>query len=275
LNTKIDFIKNALNEDIGRGDLFSLVSNSNKVFEARIISKDSGVLSGIEYIKYFEDICECKIEFLKHDKDLISFGDTILKVKAKPQILLSIERVMLNILQHSSAIATKTAQTKELLKDSNIKLLDTRKTRPLLREFEKYSVRNGGGINHRMGLDDCLMIKDTHLMTIDNLAKFVKDARTKIPWTSKIECECETVDFAKKAMQSGCDIIMCDNMNIDQIKEVVDYKDENFSSILIEVSGNITKENIEKYSKLNIDAISSGSIIHQSVWIDLSMKIKN
>jgi nicotinate-nucleotide pyrophosphorylase (carboxylating) len=117
------------------------------------------------------------------------------------------------------------------------------------------------------------MIKDTHLMTISNLKEFVQKARKKIPWTSKIECECETVEFAKEAMDSGCDIIMCDNMNIEQIKEVVDYRDNNFNNVLIEVSGNITKDNIEKYKKVNIDAISSGSLVHQATWLDFSMKV--
>jgi nicotinate-nucleotide pyrophosphorylase (carboxylating) len=271
--SKIEFIKHSLAEDIGRGDLFSLVSDSDDIFTANIISKDSGILSGCEYIKYFEDICECKIVFVKNDGDVLSHSDIILSIQAKANVLLSIERVILNILQHSSGIATKTYQIKKLLDKTDIKLLDTRKTRPFLREFEKYSTRVGGAINHRLGLDDCLMIKDTHLMTIPNLKEFVQKARKKIPWTSKIECECETVEFAKEAMDSGCDIIMCDNMNIEQIKEVVDCRDNNFNNVLIEVSGNITKDNIEKYKKVNIDAISSGSLVHQATWLDFSMKV--
>jgi nicotinate-nucleotide pyrophosphorylase (carboxylating) len=272
MNSKQSFIKKALNEDIGRGDLFSLIENQNS-FEATIISKDNGILSGIAYIKEFPNICECKIEFIKKDGDSINKGDLIAKIWAKANILLSIERVILNILQHSSGIATNTNKTKKLLKNSHIKLLDTRKTRPHLREFEKYSVRVGGGINHRMGLDDSLMIKDTHLMTIPNLREFIKKARTQIPWTSKIECECETVEFAKEAMKSDCDIIMCDNMSLEQVSKVVSYRDKKYKHVLIEVSGNITKENIVNYSKLNINAISSGSLIHQAVWLDFSMKI--
>ena len=271
---KQDFIKKALKEDIGRGDLFSLIENNN-YFEAKIISKDNGILSGIEYIKEFPNICDCKIEFFKSDGDKLKYKDVIAKISAKANILLSIERVILNILQHSSGIATNTKKVIKLLKKTDIKLLDTRKTRPFLKEFEKYSVRVGGGINHRMGLDDSLMIKDTHLMTISNLKEFIITARKKIPWTSKIECECETIKFAKEAMHSGCDIIMCDNMSIKEIKEIILYRNKKFKSIQIEVSGNITKKNIKKYKKSNINAISSGSLIHQATWLDFSMKIFN
>ena len=175
---------------------------------------------------------------------------------------------------HASSIATLTAKYVDAIKDTGVKLLDTRKTRPLLREFEKYAVRCGGGLNHRMGLDDCLMLKDTHLQTIDDLDTFMKEVRQKIPFTSMVEIECETLAMAKKAMEAGADIVMCDNMSIEETKEVVRYRNENYLHILLEASGNVTLETIEEIANTGVDAISSGAIIHQANWIDLSMKVE-
>jgi nicotinate-nucleotide pyrophosphorylase (carboxylating) len=123
-----------------------------------------------------------------------------------------------------------------------------------------------------MGLDDCLMLKDTHLNTIDNLSEFIKEVRMKIPFTSKIEIECESLDMARDAMSAGADIIMCDNMSPTQIREVADFRDQNYPHILLEASGNITEKTITEYLHSGIDAISSGSIIHQATWLDFSMK---
>ncbi|MDQ1339852.1 MAG: hypothetical protein QG567_1007, partial [Campylobacterota bacterium] len=145
---------------------------------------------------------------------------------------------------------------------------------PLLRVFEKYASRCGGVVNHRMWLDDSIMIKDTHLKNIDNIKEFVNNARNAMPFTSKIEIECETVDMAQTALEAGAEIIMCDNMSINEIKEVVLLRDKISKNTLIEVSGNITKETLNEYKSLNIDAISSGSIIHQATWLDFSMKMQ-
>jgi nicotinate-nucleotide pyrophosphorylase (carboxylating) len=151
-------------------------------------------------------------------------------------------------------------------------LLDTRKTRPQLRNFEKYASRVGGAINHRLGLDDCLMLKDTHLKTIPNLKEFIIKARKRISWVTKIEIECETFKQSVEAMEAGGDIIMCDNMTPAQIYEVSQYRQKNHSHVLLEASGNITEDTIQSYITSGVDAISSGSIIHQAVWLDFSMK---
>ena len=188
--------------------------------------------------------------------------------------ILSLERSILDMALHASSIATLTAQYVQKLKGTGVKLLDTRKTRPLLRAFEKYAVRCGGGINHRMGLDDCLMLKDTHLQTIDDLDLFMQEVREKIPFTSKVEIECESLSMVKKAMQAGADIVMCDNMSFEETKEVVAFRNENYPHILLEASGNVTLDTIEKIAETGVDAISSGSIIHQANWIDLSMKVE-
>ncbi len=266
------FVKQALQEDIGRGDLFYLVGSNEKA-TAKIISKDKGILAGVVYAKALCKVENIDIKFYIKDGQSVEYGDVVATLKGKSKRLLMCERTILNMLQHASGIATNTNSYVSLVKDSPIKLLDTRKTRPHLRIFEKYAVRCGGGNNHRMGLDDCLMLKDTHIKTIENLEEFLKAARFKLPYTSKIEIECEDVEFAKYAMNCGADMIMCDNMNIEDIKEVVAFRNSNFPYILIEASGNVIKENIQEYVETGIDAISSGSLIHHAIWLDLSMKI--
>jgi nicotinate-nucleotide pyrophosphorylase (carboxylating) len=268
-----NFVKKALQEDVGRGDLFRLVGKNRKV-TAKIVSKEDGILSGVDYVKSLCKVEKIKYEFFKKDSMALKKGDIIASFESKANKILMCERTMLNLLQHASGIATNVHSYMDQLYDIEVKLLDTRKTRPLLRVFEKYAVRCGGGSNHRMGLDDCLMLKDTHLKTINNLKNFVKDAKYKLPYTTKIEIECESTETAKYAMQCHCDMVMCDNMSIEEIKEVVKYKNENFPYILLEASGNITKENILEFAKSGVDAISSGSLIHQATWLDFSMKIE-
>ncbi|HIP62400.1 MAG TPA: carboxylating nicotinate-nucleotide diphosphorylase, partial [Sulfurovum sp.] len=201
-------------------------------------------------------------------------GDKLLFISGDSKTILSLERSILDMVLHASSIATLTARYVNAIKDTGVKLLDTRKTRPLLREFEKYAVRCGGGLNHRMGLDDCLMLKDTHLQTIDDLDSFMAEVRQKIPFTSKVEIECESLAMVKKAMRAGADIVMCDNMSIEQTQEVVAFRDANYPHILLEASGNVTLETIAEIATTGVDAISSGSIIHQANWIDLSMRVE-
>lgn len=267
-----EVVREAILEDVGRGDLFSLVSDRREV-EAKVIAKEAGIFSGKLYIQELGKMEELDIEFLIYDGNPIEKGDIICYVRGPVNRVLLHERVILNILQHCSGISTNTASFAELLKGYDVKLLDTRKTRPGLRIMEKYAVRCGGGTNHRLGLDDCLMLKDTHLAAIDDLALFIKQARKRIPYTSKIEIECESVEAAQEAMQSGADLIMCDNMPLDEITSVVAYKNEHFAHVLVEASGNITKENIVDFAKTGVDAISSGSLIHKAVWLDFSMRI--
>ena len=268
-----DFVKKALEEDIGRGDLFSLIAENKEAY-AVIISKDEGVLSGEKYVKTLCKLENIKCKFLKKDGDSVKKGDIIAKFRGDSNKLLYCERVILNMLQHASGIATKTASLVKYLKGSKTKLLDTRKSRPHLRVFEKYAVRCGGGVNHRMGLDDCLMIKDTHLKTIKNLKKLIKKARIMLPFTSKIEVESESVEGAKEALKAGADIVMCDNMSVEDILKVIKYRDRYFPRILLEASGNVDEKRVKAIAKTNIDAISSGSLVHQAVWLDFSMKFK-
>jgi nicotinate-nucleotide pyrophosphorylase (carboxylating) len=264
-------VKNAIIEDNGRGDLFFDVAPKGR-FTAKAISKSDGILAGVQYAKVLARTEKFDCKFLKHDGDEIKKGDVIAELEGKASILLSSERTFLNMLQHASGIATSANKYAKLIKNTGVVLLDTRKTRPQLRDFEKYASRIGGAINHRLGLDDCLMLKDTHLRTIKDLSEFIKKARKRISWVTKIEIECETFDQVKEAMKAGGDIIMCDNMQPEQILEVVKYRDENFPHVLLEASGNIDTTTIQSYAATGVDAISSGSIIHQATWLDFSMK---
>lgn len=269
-----EVVREAILEDIGRGDLFSLVSDRRMV-EAKIIAKEEGVFSGKLYIQELAEMEHIHIEFLKYDGNPIKVGDVIAYVRGTANKVLMYERVILNIMQHCSGISTNTANFAKLVKDYPVKLLDTRKTRPGLRVMEKYAVRCGGGTNHRLGLDDCLMLKDTHLAAIDDLHLFIKQARKRIPYTSKIEIECESVEATHEAMAAGADLIMCDNMETSEIKKVVDYRNENYPHVLIEASGNVDKTNILEFAQTGVDAISSGSLIHKAVWLDFSMRIEH
>jgi len=270
---EIDFIKDALKEDIGRGDLFSRVSKPKDI-SAYIVAKSDGVFAGERYLKAFEALfSDIEIEYNIKDGNDFKVGDKLIEIRGNSHIILSIERTMLNTVLHASSIATLTNKYIQKIKKYNVKLLDTRKTRPHLRELEKYAIRCGGGINHRMGLDDCLMLKDTHLKTIKDLKAFMKEVREKIPFTSKVEIECESIDEVKNAFEAGADIVMCDNMDISDIREVVHLRDNKYPHILLEASGNVNLETIEDIAKTGVDAISTGSTIHQACWIDLSMKV--
>ena len=266
------FVKQAIVEDNGRGDLFFDIAPKGK-FTAKIISKDNGILAGVKYAKVLARAEKFDCDFIKYDGQQIKKGDIIARLARKASILLSSERTFLNLLQHASGIATNANKFHNKIKDTKVVLLDTRKTRPQLRDFEKYASRIGGAINHRLGLDDCLMLKDTHLRTIPNLKEFIKKARKRISWVTKIEIECETFEQVKDAMEAGADIIMCDNMSHQMIKDVVKYRDETHPHILLEASGNITIDTIRSYADTGVDAISSGSIIHQATWLDFSMRV--
>ena len=270
---KEKFLTQLIAEDIGRGDLFSRISTA-KPIRAYIVAKSDGVFAGEAYVERIAKMYDLSLVWETQDGKRFKKGEKLLFISGDSKTILSLERSLLDMVLHASSIATLTAQYVDMIKDTNVKLLDTRKTRPLLREFEKYAVRCGGGMNHRMGLDDCLMLKDTHLQTIDDLDTFMKEVRQKIPFTTKVEIECESLTMAKKAMQVGADIVMCDNMQIDEIKEVVAYRNTHYAHILIEASGNVTLHTIKEIATTGVDAISSGAIIHQANWIDLSMKVE-
>lgn len=264
-----NFVKSILNEDSGRGDLYSKVATP-KPYSAKIISKQEGILAGVKYAKIVGEILNFEIKFLKQDGEFVGINEVVAEVNGLDTDVLIGERTMLNLLQHATGIATKTNKLVELAKP--MKILDTRKTRPLLRGFEKYATQIGGAVNHRFGLDDSLMLKDTHKKAIKNLEEFIKEARAKISFTTTIEVECESVCEAKEAMNAGADIVMCDNMSAHDIKEVVAFRNANFKNIRLEASGGVNESSIGEYAKTGVDAVSIGAIIHQATWHDFSMK---
>jgi nicotinate-nucleotide pyrophosphorylase (carboxylating) len=266
------FIEALVAEDIGRGDLFWRVGESKEI-QAYILAKSDGVFAGKVYLDVAAQMYGLRLSWSVEDGSGFTQGDRLVEIEGRSHRILSLERSLLDIVLHASSIATLTQTYVKAIEGTGVKLLDTRKTRPLLRVFEKYAVRCGGGMNHRMGLDDCLMLKDTHLKTIDNLEQFMQEVRKKIPFTTNVEIECETVEMARKAMQVGANIIMCDNMPLEQMREVVLLRNGHYPSVLIEASGNVTLDTIRPIAEVGVDAISSGSIIHQANWIDLSMKV--
>jgi nicotinate-nucleotide pyrophosphorylase (carboxylating) len=266
-----DFVTLVLAEDVGRGDLYERIVAKN-YYEAYIISNSNGILAGQKYVQAICDKNTIHIDFLKNDGDEISKGDILARMKGFDTDILKCERAVLNILQHASGVASNVNKYSQITDRYDVKLLDTRKTRPLLRDFEKYASGIGGATNHRFGLDDALMIKDTHRKSIKNLSLFLKVARSKIPFTTKIELECESASDAIDALCLDVDILMCDNMSASDIAKVCIRKNEIGAKIIVEASGGITLANIEEYCKSGVDAISVGSLIHQAVWLDFSMK---
>jgi nicotinate-nucleotide pyrophosphorylase (carboxylating) len=267
------FVRNAVEEDLGRGDLFARIGDSRPA-KAYILAKSAGVFAGREYIETVEALYDIALTWHIADGEPFAPGDRLLEIEGERRELLSLERSILDFALHASGISTLTAKYVAKLENYDCVLLDTRKTRPGLRTFEKYAVRCGGGQNHRMGLDDCLMLKDTHLRTIDDLGAFMREIRRQIPFTAKIEVECEDREMAERAMAAGAEIVMCDNMTPEAIREVVALRDARYPHVLLEASGNVTLETIEAIAATGVDAVSSGSIVHQAVWPDLSMRIE-
>ena len=272
MRNKEEFILNALYEDIGRGDLYALIEPKQPA-SAKVVAKSDGVLAGKEFVDILAELKKFELKWMVEDGEHFFKGDTICTLQGDSHTLLACERTALNMLLHASSIATLTRKYVDIIAPYGAKLLDTRKTRPNLRVFEKYATRCGGAVNHRMGLDDSLMIKDTHLKTIKDLKNYIEKARTKIPFTAKIEVEAETIEIAKTAFEAKADIVMCDNMTPDEVRKIVNLRDEIAPFVLLEASGNISLKTIERYAQTGVDAISSGSLIHQANWIDLSMKM--
>lgn len=268
---KREFVQNALAEDIGRGDLFERTIAAAP-YEAYVVSKEDGVLAGVEYAMQLLSLFDVKYEFLANDGDEITKGQKLLNLRGLNTDILKLERTLLNMLQHASGIASEAHVFAKMGEEFGVSVLDTRKTRPGLRVFEKYAARVGGVKNHRFGLDDALMIKDTHLKAINDLAAYIKNARAKLPFTVNIEIECESVDAAAAAIGLGVDIVMCDNMTPQDVRLVVGLRDDMDKKVLLECSGNIDGKNFKDYAQTGVDAISIGRIIHQATWLDFSMK---
>ena len=266
-----------IDEDIGKGDLTKYAITNNKV-KAKWIAKEDGIFCGVEILKIlFKKIDkDIKYNFLLNDGDRFYKNQKILELTGNAKSLLSVERISLNIAMHLSGIASFTNKLVEKLKNSGIKLADTRKTTPGLRTLEKYAFRCGGGINHRMGLYDAAMIKENHIAWSDNLLNTVKKLRENIPFTTHIIIEAETIAQAKEAIIAGADSILLDEIDTDLLKKSIKELRSistinNHNKLIIEVSG-INHLEIDKYLIEGIDYISTSSSVTKSNWIDLSMR---
>ena len=266
------YILSALREDISSEDVTTnAVMKDAVIGEVDLICKQDGVLAGLGVFCRVFELLDKSVAFKmsKKDGDLVKKGEKIGTLQGDIRVLLSGERTALNYLQRMSGIATYTRTIADLLEGTNIKLLDTRKTTPNMRIFEKYAVTVGGGHNHRYNLSDGVLLKDNHIGAAGSITKAVQMAKAYAPFVRKIEVETENLDMVKEAVEAGADIIMLDNMSHDMMKEAV---------VLIagraetECSGNVTRENIEKLKDVGVDYISSGALTHSAPIMDLSLK---
>ncbi len=236
-----------------------------------LIAKEDGIIAGLDvYARVFQMLDEkTEIDFKCKDGDEVKKGELMATLTGDIRVLLSGERVALNYLQRMSGIATYTRQVAKLLEGSKVTLLDTRKTTPNCRVFEKYAVRVGGGCNHRYNLSDGVLLKDNHIGAAGSITKAITMAKEYAPFVRKIEIEVETLEQVKEAVEAGADIIMLDNMTPEVMKQAVELIDGRAQT---ECSGNITKENIERIREIGVDFVSSGALTHSAPILDISMK---
>ena len=267
-----ELILGALKEDITSEDISTnSVMPSFKLGQVELIAKQDGIICGLDVFKRVFELLDNKTEFEFYfkDGDRVKPKDLIGIIKGDIRVLLSGERTALNYLQRMSGIATYTNEVSSLLKGTKTKLLDTRKTTPNMRIFEKYAVKVGGGYNHRYNLSDGILLKDNHIGAAGSVANAVKMAKEYAPFVRKIEIEVENLDMLKEALDAGADIVMLDNMTISDMKTAVEMAKGRAET---ECSGNVTRENIKNLTDIGVDYISSGALTHSAPILDLSLK---
>lgn len=273
MNLNVDnLILQALREDITSEDITTnSVMPEYQPGEVDLICKQDGVLAGLDIFKRVFELLDDKTVFAMQakDGDLVKKGQLLGKITGDIRVLLEGERTALNYLQRMSGIATYTHSIAVLFEGSKTKLLDTRKTTPNMRVFEKYAVKVGGGYNHRFNLSDGILLKDNHIGAAGSVAKAVKMAQEYAPFVRKIEVEVENLDMVKEAVEAGADIIMLDNMDKETMREAVRIIDGRAKT---ECSGNVTKENVADLIDIGVDYISSGALTHSAPILDLSLK---
>lgn len=268
-----NIIENALQEDVGTGDLTTMSTiPAGAVTKGFIYAKEDGVVAGLPVAKRVFEILSSDVRFVgqKADGDRIAKGDIIASIFGPAQAILCGERVCLNLLQRMSGIATRTAGIADIIKDYKIVVVDTRKTTPGLRVLEKYAVTVGGGKNHRFGLYDAVLIKDNHIKVAGGIQKAVSLARAGAPYTAKIEVEVENLESIKEALKAKVDIIMLDNMGLEMVKEAVRIIK---GSALVEASGGVTESNVLDFAKAGVDIVSVGALTHSVKALDISLDV--
>ena len=267
-----NLILSALQEDITSEDITTnSVMPQYQLGEVELICKEDGIVAGLDVFKRVFELLDEKTEFdfSCKDGDAVKNGQKLGTVKGDIRVLLSGERTALNYLQRMSGIATYTRKIADLLKGTDTKLLDTRKTTPNMRVFEKYAVKVGGGCNHRYNLSDGILLKDNHIGAAGGVKEAVTMAKEYAPFVRKIEVEVENLDMLREALEAGADIIMLDNMSVEEMKEAVKLCKGKAET---ECSGNVTKENVARLVDIGVDYISSGALTHSSPILDLSLK---
>ncbi|AKL93540.1 nicotinate-nucleotide pyrophosphorylase [Clostridium aceticum] len=268
-------IKNALIEDINYIDLTTdILLEEDQMGRAIMIAKEEGVIAGISVVEMVFGLIDSMMEVIpvKKDGDFVAEGEKLIEIGGKIKNLLKGERIALNFLQRMSGIATKSRRYSELVKDYDVKVVDTRKTTPGLRILEKYAVRVGGCHNHRFNLSDAVLIKDNHIKAVGSITRAIDQCRKNVSHTVKIEVEVETIQQLKEALEAKADIIMLDNMSIETMKEAVAITNK---SAILEASGNITKEKLLKIAEIGVDIISVGELTHSTKAMDISMNLVN
>ena len=265
-------IMSALQEDITSEDITTnSVMPHYQLGEVELICKEDGVIAGLDVFKRVFTLLDesTEVTFTCKDGDRVRKGERLGVVRGDIRVLLSGERTALNFLQRMSGIATYTRKIADLLEDTKTKLLDTRKTTPNMRVFEKYAVKVGGGYNHRYNLSDGILLKDNHIGAAGGVKEAVQMAKEYAPFVRKIEIEVENLDMLREALEAGADIIMLDNMSVEDMREAVKLCAGKAET---ECSGNVTKENVAKLVDIGVDYISSGALTHSSPILDLSLK---
>ena len=267
-----ELILQALREDITSEDITTnSVMPRYQAGEVDLICKQDGIIAGLEVFRRVFELLDASTEivFYCKDGDAVKRGEKLGLVRGDIRVLLSGERTALNYLQRMSGIATYTREIADLLKGTKTKLLDTRKTTPNMRIFEKYSVKVGGGYNHRYNLSDGILLKDNHIGAAGGVKNAVRMAKEYAPFVRKIEIEVENLDMLKEALEAGADIIMLDNMSVEDMKKAVELCRGKAET---ECSGNVTRENVARLVDIGVDYISSGALTHSSPILDLSLK---
>lgn len=266
-----EHVKKALQEDIGFGDVTTeSIISEDRTYRAKLVSKSEGIICGL---KVFETVFkvlskDIEVNLLYKDGEQIKKGDVLGTLKGPAKYILLGERVALNYIQRMSGIATETRKYQDAIGDLPCKIVDTRKTTPCFRAFEKYSVKCGGGALHRFNLSDCAMIKDNHIQVAGSVKNAVKLVKENLSHAHKIELECDTLEQVKEALPLGVDIIMLDNMSLETMKEAVKIIDH---KAIVEASGNVNLETVRAIAECGVDIISSSAIVAKAPTLDLGL----
>ncbi|MEN3186164.1 MAG: carboxylating nicotinate-nucleotide diphosphorylase [Atribacterota bacterium] len=267
-------IEKFLQEDVGAVDLTTqgMGELTGQTIRACVVAKQEGVMAGGQFaLRVFTFLDpEIKGEIVVQDGTFFRSREVLMRLSGSAGAMLTGERTALNLLQRLSGIATKTREMVNLVADLGVKIADTRKTTPGLRIFEKYAVRCGGGINHRLGLYDCVLIKDNHITLCGSLQKAIQEVRSRIPFTTKIVVECASISQVREALEEKVDVVMLDNMSLEDIRQAVRIAK---GKAIIEASGNVNPHNVRLIAEQGVDVISTGYITHHASWIDMSLEI--